>query len=45
MPRTTVRWGDPSTPNGARPGGGWDPSGWTSPPGPGGPRSLPPPPN
>jgi hypothetical protein len=47
MPGTTVRWGDPATPNGARPGGGWDPSGWTSPPppGPGGPRSLPPPPD
>jgi len=45
MPGTTVRWRDPSTPNGARPGGGWDPSGRTSPPGPGGPRSLPPPPN
>jgi len=44
MPGTTVRWRDPSTPNGARPGGGWDPSGRTSPPGPGGPRSLPPPP-
>jgi hypothetical protein len=43
LPRTTVRWGEPSTPNGGRPPGGWNPSGWDQPPGPAGPRSLPPP--
>jgi hypothetical protein len=42
-PRTTVRWGEPSNPNGGRPPGGWDPSGWGPPPGPDEPRSLPPP--
>jgi hypothetical protein len=40
LPRTTVRWGEPSTPNGGRPPGSWNPSGWDQPPGP---RSLPPP--
>ena len=44
VPRTTVRWGEPSTPNGGRPAGGSDPSGWGRPPNPGEPRSLPPPP-
>jgi len=45
VPRTTVRWGEPSTPNGGRPAGGSDPSGWGRPPNPGEPRSLPPPPD
>jgi hypothetical protein len=45
MPPTTVRWGEPSTPNGGRPPGGWDPAGWGRPPGADGPRSLPPPPD
>jgi hypothetical protein len=43
LPRTTVRRGEPSTPNGGRPPAGWNPSGWDQPPGPAGPRSLPPP--
>jgi len=45
MPRTTVHWGAPSTANGGRPPGGWNPSGWGQPPNPGEPRSLPPPPD
>jgi hypothetical protein len=45
LPRTTVRWGEPSTGNGGRPAGGWHPSGWDHPPNPGEPRSLPPPPD
>jgi hypothetical protein len=45
VPRTTVRWGEPSAANGGRPAGGTDPSGWGRPPNPGEPRSLPPPPD
>jgi hypothetical protein len=45
VPRTTVRWGEPSAANGGRPAGGSDPSGWGRPPNPGEPRSLPPPPD
>jgi hypothetical protein len=44
-PRTTVRWGEASAGNGGRPPEGWDPAGWGRPPGPGEPRSLPPPPD
>jgi hypothetical protein len=44
LPRTTVSWGEPSSGNGGRAAGGWDPSGWgPPPPNPGEPRSLPPP--
>jgi hypothetical protein len=42
LPRTTVEWGTPVTPNGGRPPSGWHPSGWGPPPG--DPRQLPPPP-
>jgi hypothetical protein len=45
LPRTTVQWGEASTGNGGRPPGAWDSSGWDRPPNPGGPRSLPPPPD
>jgi hypothetical protein len=45
LPRTTVQWGQPSTGNGGRPPGAWDPSGWDRPPDHGEPRSLPPPPD
>jgi hypothetical protein len=45
MPRTTVHWSEPSTTNGGRPPGGWNPSGWGQPPNPGEPRPLPPPPD
>jgi hypothetical protein len=41
-PRTTVSWGDPSTPNGGRPRTAWNPSGW-NPPDPDDRRLLPPP--
>jgi hypothetical protein len=45
LPRTTVQWGQASTGNGGRPPSAWDPTGWDRPPNPGGPRSLPPPPD
>jgi hypothetical protein len=43
MPRTTAQWGAPSTPNGGRPPGAWNPPGWGPPSDPGQRPMLPPP--